>query len=580
MRDRASRGRGGAEAIAAAVGGEPARAARVAGTDGGPACSRAKGVAAPARGGAAAGDRSHSARAPKLSSPHVGSVSPRTGLLDVAVALGFACLVATMVIYSAAAMPFQRFATLPDFVEVFGYGLRAAAPAGAVAAILPVFGMGRVLGSVPIRVAGAAAYTLGNAGLCRMALVGAGSTPMQLAVGICIGVGCALECLAWARVMARYDLRRATGVVAAAAVVAALLGWAQLLVPEGVAAPVFMAATVTCVAMPFALSRSVGATGCDAVGDASSAAGSRPSVSALAARLRALLDVALVPAVGLALFAMLMAVRGELFFEDYRQYVIVQVVVAALLLACALVPARVPLLRGVYRGLIPTLAAVVLAANYISEALFGGSTLEVSLVMVLYTAAALLTLSTLAGMAHAAEFSGDLIAGLAVGLFCLVTVLVQNVFAVGAAGEAEIRGFIVVSSGLYAAGMIVLSVWRGLRAERDAALEALAGTDADPSAADGADVGRQADTRLAPMADPIARALAPSLDERCDEVARSFSLTAREREILGYLARGHTGVYIADELLISPNTARTHIHNIYRKLGVTGREDVLRLVRR
>lgn len=517
---------------------------------------------------------------------HVGSVSPRIGLTDVAVALGFACLVATMAIYSAAAMPFQRFATLPDFVEVFGYGLRAAAPAGVVAAALSAFDMGRVLGSVPVRVAGAAAYTLGNAGLCCMALAGAGSTPMPPVVGICIGVGCVLECLAWARVMARYDLRRATGVVAAAAVVAALLGWAQLLVPEGVAVAVFMAATIACAAMPLTLSRSAGAAGRDTADGASSRAGSRLSVSALAARLRALLDVALVPAVGLALFAMLMAVRGKLFFEDYRQYVLVQVVVAALLLACALVPARVPLLRGVYRGLIPTLAAVVLAANYISEALFGGSTLEISLVMVLYTAAALLTLSTLAGMAHAAEFSSDLIAGLAVGLFCFVTVLVQNVFAAGVAGEAEIRGFIVVSSGLYAAGMIVLSVWRGLRAERDAVLEALTGTDADTAVASGDDAGcpadaeRPADARLAPITDPIARALAPSLDERCDEVARSFSLTAREREILGYLARGHTGVYIADELLISPNTARTHIHNIYRKLGVTGREDVLRLVRR
>ena len=68
------------------------------------------------------------------------------------------------------------------------------------------------------------------------------------------------------------------------------------------------------------------------------------------------------------------------------------------------------------------------------------------------------------------------------------------------------------------------------------------------------------------------------LGERCDELAATYSLTGREREILGYLALGHSGAYISEELLISPNTVRTHIHNIYRKVGVASREDIVRLV--
>ena len=43
--------------------------------------------------------------------------------------------------------------------------------------------------------------------------------------------------------------------------------------------------------------------------------------------------------------------------------------------------------------------------------------------------------------------------------------------------------------------------------------------------------------------------------------------------------RRRNGVYIGEELVISPNTVRTHIHNIYRKLDVTSREDILRIVR-
>ena len=70
-----------------------------------------------------------------------------------------------------------------------------------------------------------------------------------------------------------------------------------------------------------------------------------------------------------------------------------------------------------------------------------------------------------------------------------------------------------------------------------------------------------------------------SIEARCDELARAYGLTAREREVLGFLAHGHNGVYIGEELVISPNTVRTHIHNIYRKLDVTSREDILRIVR-
>ena len=55
--------------------------------------------------------------------------------------------------------------------------------------------------------------------------------------------------------------------------------------------------------------------------------------------------------------------------------------------------------------------------------------------------------------------------------------------------------------------------------------------------------------------------------------------TAREQEILAYLAEGHSGAYISDVLFISPNTVRTHIHNIYRKLDVSSREDILRLTK-
>ncbi len=48
-------------------------------------------------------------------------------------------------------------------------------------------------------------------------------------------------------------------------------------------------------------------------------------------------------------------------------------------------------------------------------------------------------------------------------------------------------------------------------------------------------------------------------------------LSEREREILGHIAEGRTNPEIAEKLFLSPNTIKTHVSNIYRKLEVERR---------
>lgn len=66
--------------------------------------------------------------------------------------------------------------------------------------------------------------------------------------------------------------------------------------------------------------------------------------------------------------------------------------------------------------------------------------------------------------------------------------------------------------------------------------------------------------------------------QRCSALAASYSLTARESEILLLLGRGHTASYVAELLTVAESTVRSHRKNIYRKLGVSSREDLFKLL--
>jgi DNA-binding CsgD family transcriptional regulator len=53
-----------------------------------------------------------------------------------------------------------------------------------------------------------------------------------------------------------------------------------------------------------------------------------------------------------------------------------------------------------------------------------------------------------------------------------------------------------------------------------------------------------------------------------DRASEAEQLTAREREILGLVAKGRTNVEVAKLLWIPPGTVRKHLENAYEKLGV------------
>ena len=66
--------------------------------------------------------------------------------------------------------------------------------------------------------------------------------------------------------------------------------------------------------------------------------------------------------------------------------------------------------------------------------------------------------------------------------------------------------------------------------------------------------------------------------EQDDALRRLSRLTRREREVLRLLVRGADNDGIAQNLVISPHTARTHVQNVLGKLGVHSRLEAAALV--
>lgn len=73
-----------------------------------------------------------------------------------------------------------------------------------------------------------------------------------------------------------------------------------------------------------------------------------------------------------------------------------------------------------------------------------------------------------------------------------------------------------------------------------------------------------------PVADPIGDA--------CRELVGRYGLSEREQSVLELLARGNTRASIAEKLCISENTVRVHVKNIYAKMHIHSKQQLIDMV--
>lgn len=77
--------------------------------------------------------------------------------------------------------------------------------------------------------------------------------------------------------------------------------------------------------------------------------------------------------------------------------------------------------------------------------------------------------------------------------------------------------------------------------------------------------------------DALTRVIQPVAQTDHAAAGRAASLTGREREVVKMIAAGLRNRDIGERLSISENTVKVHLHNIYEKLGVEGRMELLLL---
>lgn len=76
----------------------------------------------------------------------------------------------------------------------------------------------------------------------------------------------------------------------------------------------------------------------------------------------------------------------------------------------------------------------------------------------------------------------------------------------------------------------------------------------------------------------LAAAHPDAFHAKCEIVAKRYGLSERQHEVLTMLARGRNANYITEKLVISPHTAKAHIYNVYQKVGVHSRSELMDLV--
>ena len=282
----------------------------------------------------------------------------------------------------------------------------------------------------------------------------------------------------------------------------------------------------------------------------------------------------LMPAiVGLAMFAYFMGVSHAMLFDAISAESVGGALGALVVAVFCLRPSDGPLLHTLYQVLLPIASLITVVFITLPEHWAFMPEAFSAVTYTFFCIAALLALGLGLAGSNAGEFPTSLVVS---GLTLAFALASAAGLASGSASSPSETRFIPTSIiAVYAAYLILPPIIGNARLI--------------DSSREGRELGSLEDgfENVAVAADrngmsAAAEHAAPAMDDtffkrKAEEIGDAFRLSPREREILSYIGRGHSSVYIAKTLVISENTVYTHVRNIYRKTGAGSREELLEM---
>jgi DNA-binding CsgD family transcriptional regulator len=226
------------------------------------------------------------------------------------------------------------------------------------------------------------------------------------------------------------------------------------------------------------------------------------------------------------------------------------IICAVLVTIFVLFTSRVPNQQVIYLGVFPGIIAIFLLVPFFSD------TISKPVSTVIYSAYIFTSmLSTFCYITACRESRSNIY-----GVAALVAVFIRICLMIGLAagsffanlseGETFIHLSIVCVVCVYLLGIVIV-LWSYRSSKEKRAVEI--------------------------VVQPVPETFEEAAAARADRLVAEYGLTGRERDVLLGLAQGNTAATIADRLCISTSTAQGYIKNLYAKLGVNRKQQVIDL---
>ncbi|MDR1421693.1 MAG: LuxR C-terminal-related transcriptional regulator [Coriobacteriales bacterium] len=376
--------------------------------------------------------------------------------------------------------------------------------------------------------------------------------PLLLFAGACMGLGGGLFNLLWARVFSPLPTGQLYRQVIVCYLVALLVYLVITLLPPLVIAPLMLVAIIGSTSLLVLTSQ-------------------RPLGYELRTATRPLLARAARtlwrPMLCTAIFGFMSGLMSQISGQEsvaltaFQQVsIIASLIVVGILLLPVLILKRPPDITSAYRIALPISAAGFLLLPFIWNALFG---ITNALVNMGYMTVSILLWCSLVGTSAQTRLPMSLIFGCCFGATYLadfIGALIGYAFASSITQSVLTLAAVALAS-IYLLSMVSLFIFKGQRGGRDQKARitkaAMRYDDEDP-------------IFLARPED--------SFRQRCEALAHEAGLTQREEEMLLFLAQGRSIASISKLLYVTENTTKSHVRNIYHKLDIHSKQELIDLI--